>query len=196
MTTVRTVAHPGLDPTRAREWLTEPSPDEEGLTVAESLGVHDDTFGYADQFEGPLEDLVAAATDVGLFGPGWRVLLWRNWESDGTTGGGIVTVDPPDPFGGPEPVRLRLATGYVELRRLTTDQNATGPDAAIAVLTAVAQEAREVADDAARVLATYQALTDAELAWCREHAHRGYRLVRRMSRRASDLRRAHKESTS
>lgn len=140
-----------FDPGKAREWLRSPSPDVEGCTVAQEIGVEDDSgFGYCcGDFIDPLERLVSAAAVGGVFGPDWEMALWLVRDSDGTCDGALVTLTTHAREDGG---RVRLAGLHTEFRYLTTDREATGEAGAVALLEGVAYAAQDVLDEAGRLL--------------------------------------------
>lgn len=129
----------------AHDWLTSPDAENNSdLTVAESLCVSDeDNFGFcAGNFAVWLDSLVARANSAGHFGA--DVLYWPTYDESEGYNGGIVTVD----F---SPL-VRLASVHLDLDDLTTNRAATGVDAAVAVLAAVANEADSILRAAKGVL--------------------------------------------
>ena len=144
----------GLTPERARAWLESPDQGRPSLTVAKGLGI-DDWFSYCecsfiDPFAVRLPALIAAASRDSLFGKDRSVVLSLTRGNDDEVDGALIIVDL-----GPG-TRVLLSSPHQNFDDLTTDREACGIDAAIAVLEAVAFEAQALltewtrADDAAQ----------------------------------------------
>ena len=130
----------GLTPERARAWLESPDQGRPGLTVARGLAI-DDWFSYCelsfiDPFAARLPALIAAASRDSLFGKDRSVVLLLTHGNDGEVDGALIVV------GTTPDTRIRLSSLHRNFDDLTTDREACGIDAAVAVLEAVAFEAQ------------------------------------------------------
>jgi len=118
-----------FDEAAARAWLEGPDPDEDGYTIAESLGIGEDFNYESDGWPYKVDALVAMASGKGggLLPP--KTVLWLVSDSEGAIDGALITRDT-----GPG---VRLCSLHQEWIELTTDHQATGIAAAVAILAAV-----------------------------------------------------------
>jgi hypothetical protein len=132
-----------FDEAAARAWLEGPDPDEPpGYTVVESLGIGE-SFNYeTHDWLSTIDSLIAKVCGR-RWVPGTELLpkgtvLWLVAGGDGILDGALITRDTEQSdWNDPTPAGVRLCTHYLDWRDLTDDGNATGIDAAVAVLSAV-----------------------------------------------------------
>lgn len=151
-----------LDASAVREWLDDPAVRAEVIGADADLPDYPDFQDDAQAFIGRVDDIVTHASDDGLLGQGdrLRVYFTPTCDTSGVMDGGIVSVDwRPQPGGD----TVRFASAPQDHADLIDDPTATGIDAAVSILAAVARTAAWVLADAGRILGLTQPTTVADL---------------------------------